>query len=170
MRTALFFLLLSLPFVARAQEQEQRLIDRLLRPNTALQNSDQDRQFIADRSTVVKSRSTSTRTFYTGRKPVLKEAAGLKAFSTRDAVTTAYVERNRQAVLPDASALSKKASLATRNTVAIPSARENHKQMATSDYAGNRQFLGKGKSQKALDQKNATLTVEQVRELLNKNK
>lgn len=160
----------ALPALGRAQEQEQRLVDRLLRPDTALQNTDQNKKFVADSSASLKTRSTSTRAFYTGTKPILREAGGLKAFSTREAVTTAYVEQNRPAALPDGSELSKKASLATRNTVAIPPARESNKKMDATDFADQKKFRGQGKSQKALDQKNATLTIEQVRELLNKNK
>jgi hypothetical protein len=37
-------------------------------------------------------------------------------------------------------------------------------------FAGNRPFLDQGKSQKALSRQNPPLTIEQVRELLNKNK
>ena len=37
-------------------------------------------------------------------------------------------------------------------------------------FAGNRPFLGQGKSQKALSAQDRPLTIEQVRELLNKNK
>ena len=38
------------------------------------------------------------------------------------------------------------------------------------EYAGNRPFLGQGKSQKSLSAQNPPLTIEQVRELLNKSK
>jgi len=38
------------------------------------------------------------------------------------------------------------------------------------DYAGIRPFLDQGKSQKSLSAQNKQLTIEQVRELLNKNK
>jgi hypothetical protein len=38
------------------------------------------------------------------------------------------------------------------------------------EYAGTRPFLDKGKSQKSLQAQNKPLTIEQVRELLNKSK
>ncbi len=44
------------------------------------------------------------------------------------------------------------------------------KKVATRTYAENRPFLDEGKSQKSLNRQNAPLTIEQVRELLNKNK
>jgi hypothetical protein len=40
----------------------------------------------------------------------------------------------------------------------------------TRNNPTNRPFLVQGKSQKVLDQQKPTLTIEQVRELLNKNK
>jgi hypothetical protein len=42
--------------------------------------------------------------------------------------------------------------------------------IATRDFASSRTFLDQGKSQKALSQQDKPLTIEQVRELLNKNK
>ena len=44
------------------------------------------------------------------------------------------------------------------------------KKIASRAYAGTRPFLDEGKSQKSLNQQNAPLTIDQVRELLNKNK
>jgi hypothetical protein len=42
--------------------------------------------------------------------------------------------------------------------------------MAASDYPGTRPFLAHGKSQKALSAQDRALTIDEVRELLNKNK
>ena len=44
------------------------------------------------------------------------------------------------------------------------------KKVASSEFTGSRPFLDKGKSQKAISQHDTPLTIEQVRELLNKNK
>jgi hypothetical protein len=44
------------------------------------------------------------------------------------------------------------------------------KKYATRDFGGNRPFLGQGKSQKALHSQDRPLTIDEVRELLNKNK
>ncbi len=38
------------------------------------------------------------------------------------------------------------------------------------EFAGNRPFLDEGKSQKSLNHQEAPMTIDQVRELLNKNK
>ena len=42
--------------------------------------------------------------------------------------------------------------------------------MQVRDFPGTRPFLVQGKSQKALSQQDKPLTIDQVRELLNKNK
>jgi hypothetical protein len=47
---------------------------------------------------------------------------------------------------------------------------QSDKKVALRSYAENRPFLDEGKSQKSLNQQNAPLTIDQVRELLNKNK
>jgi hypothetical protein len=52
----------------------------------------------------------------------------------------------------------------------VSNAPQSGKKVASGAYAGNRPFLDEGKSQKSLSRKNEPLTIEQVRELLNKNK
>jgi len=49
-------------------------------------------------------------------------------------------------------------------------ASQSDKKVASRAYAGNRPFQDQGKSQKSLNRQNAPLTIDQVRELLNKNK
>ena len=61
----------------------------------------------------------------------------------------------------------------TYSTAASTEVRTLHdanKTVKTRDNPTNRPFLAQGKSQKALDQQKPSLTIEQVRELLNKNK
>ena len=47
---------------------------------------------------------------------------------------------------------------------------ENGSSLPAAPFAGNRPFLGRGKSQEALSARDTPLTIDQVRELLNKNK
>ncbi|HEX8077487.1 MAG TPA: hypothetical protein VF511_06700, partial [Chthoniobacterales bacterium] len=47
---------------------------------------------------------------------------------------------------------------------------ESGETTAVREYSGSRPFLDKGKSQKSLQVQNPPLTIEQVRELLNKSK
>jgi hypothetical protein len=58
----------------------------------------------------------------------------------------------------------------TRNVAGARDVADGDKKIDGHDFAGNRRFLGQGKSQKALSQQNRPLTIEEVRELLNKNK
>ncbi|MGZ5004057.1 MAG: hypothetical protein ACXWG7_00880, partial [Chthoniobacterales bacterium] len=52
----------------------------------------------------------------------------------------------------------------------VRTARDAGKSVPTSDYSGTRPFLEKGKSQKSLSAHHEPLTIDEVRELLNKNK
>jgi hypothetical protein len=54
--------------------------------------------------------------------------------------------------------------------VTVQVAPESGTTSPTRDFGGSRPFLAEGKSQKALRTKNKPLTIEQVRELLNKSK
>jgi len=56
---------------------------------------------------------------------------------------------------------------ATAGTRVAP---ESNATVPTLAYSGNRPFLDQGKSQKALHAQDRPLTIEQVRELLNKSK
>lgn len=57
-----------------------------------------------------------------------------------------------------------------KQTVEVRPATDREKKISGNDFAGNRPFSGQGKSQKALSARKSPLTIEQVRELLNKNK
>ena len=52
----------------------------------------------------------------------------------------------------------------------VRDAPQSGKKSASRAYAGNRPFLIEGTNQKSLNRKSEPLTIEQVRELLNKNK
>jgi hypothetical protein len=153
----------------RAQEQERRLVDRLLRPDMTLQNSAQNKKF----STRVREfdRQAEVRPFYVAKEPRTKEYVVQREFSAkqfaahhfRDGEVTSTMQTRAQRV---------KAFAVNDGTGAL-SIRDmpgGSKKVASSQFTGSRQFLDKGKSQKALSQHDTPLTIEQVRELLNKNK
>ena len=52
----------------------------------------------------------------------------------------------------------------------VRDASENGRTINVSEFRGTRSFLDRGKSQKSLSTQNPPMTIEQVRELLNKNK
>lgn len=170
MRFALFLCLLcSVAAIARAQEQEKKLVDRLLKPDMTMQNDAEKKQFVAGGETITKKAPTKW-FWFSKRKPE-------KGFwDTRQVATKEFSTANSR----DAK---KTADLSTRTRIAkadvaysspmygdIRTARDGTKSMTTSNYPVTRPFILKGKSQKSLSAQDQPLTIDQVRELLNKNK
>jgi hypothetical protein len=161
-------LLAGLPAIF-AQEQDTKLADRILKPNMSLVNPAQNKQF-STAGTSIPQRAPS-RNFYTPDKPLTKSFSTKGAFSPRQ-----FTARHFRAGDTVAS-ISTRSQLATANTVYVAStaygasvAPEAHKSVAATPFPGDRPFLAQGKSQKALHARDTPLTIEQVRELLNKNK
>ena len=61
-------------------------------------------------------------------------------------------------------------SFTTQTATGVRAAVNVDKKVSGRKYAENRPFLDRGKSQKAFSQQNRPLTIDEVRELLNKNK
>jgi hypothetical protein len=160
-------LLLLFVSTTRGQDQERKLIDRLLRPDMSLQSSEQTKKFVADKTLVDKQAHVST--FYLQKKSSSKDFSGTRDFSVQPA-------RN-QLISP---AQGKTADISSRTRLPntryptspkpVRSANDPNKKKKTNDFSGNRPFFEQGKSQKSLTRQNPPLTIEQVRELLNKNK
>ncbi|HEU5247480.1 MAG TPA: hypothetical protein VFU09_10350 [Candidatus Udaeobacter sp.] len=153
----------------RAQDQERKLVDRLLRPDMTLQNSEQKKKFIADDTSINKKADVGT--FYVEKKPRSKTFSGTRELSTQQFNSQpfhgsrgAFENSSQQAVGNSRVAYPTQAARDRRD------APQSEKKAASHAYAGNRPFLDQGKSQKSLNRQNAPLTIEQVRELLNKNK
>ncbi len=165
-------LCLSASSAALGQVQEKKLIDRLLQPDMSLQNDAQQKKFTAfGATTATTTKRARTKTFPIAERPPEKSFLGARTFWTR-----LFPARR-------AAGLDKPASLSTRGTIATPqipatvsasatrpSALPADRTYAVSEFPGTRPFLVRGKSQKALSAQDRPLTLEQVRELLNKNK
>jgi hypothetical protein len=162
-------LLLATPSSLRAQDQERKLVDRLLRPDMTLQNSEQKKKFIADGTSINKKATVGT--FYAEKKPNLKMFSGTRDFSTRQFNSRAFhgsrstFENSSQQTVGNS-----RPRYPTQSARGTRDASQSDKKVASRAYGGNRPFLDQGKSQKSLNQQNAPLTIDQVRELLNKNK
>jgi hypothetical protein len=152
---------------ARAQDQEGKLVDRLLRPDMGLQSTEQHKKFLADRVSLQKRAHVST--FYLQQKSNSKAYTNTRDFSTRRIDSRSFEQRKTRALL-----FSRTTTLtptyATGSSSQPRGATDAGKKVGGGDFAGNRPFLTRGKSQDSLDQQNPPMTVEQVRELLNKNK
>ena len=150
-----------------AQQQEPSLVDRLLRPNLELQNNAQGKKYVAS-SAVVKHRG-SVGTFLLQPNRVEKSFADTPALaSTKYPSRSVSSERkgfstqDRAVTVPDPVG-----SFAVRD---IHSAYAPQKTGASRMFVDQHSYREQGKSQKSLDRKNPPMTIDQVRELLNKNK
>src|SRR5215471_7952178 len=64
---------------ARAQDQESKLVDRLLRPDMTMQNSAQNKKLSADRTSI--NKQATVRSFYVQTKSNSKTFYGTRDFS-----------------------------------------------------------------------------------------
>jgi hypothetical protein len=159
--------------ISLAQEQERKLIDRLLKPDTALVNPAQNKKFANTRSASF-DKPVSLRSFYSAKQAAPKSFPEARELTPRE-----FAARHFRA--GDSSAnVSPRSQLKNTDTMIAPPAALADTRVAPEsttsrttpvrDYAGIRPFLDKGKSQKSLSAQNKQLTIEQVRELLNKSK
>ena len=152
-----------------AQEQESKLVDRLLRPDTTLRNNAQNKKFIADGASINKRATVGT--FYVQEKSNSKSFSGTRDFSARQFNSQSFHgTRSASGISSQQAVGDSRPAYAARTARDVRDAPQSDKKVASRSYAGNRPFLDQGKSQKALNRQNPPLTIEQVRELLNKNK
>jgi hypothetical protein len=164
------FLVVGVPAVL-AQEQERKLMDRILKPDTSLANSAQNKKFTGARVAAI-DKPVSLRPYYSPKKTEPKTFADDRVYTPRQ-----FAARHFRAGDSTAN-ISPRFQLKNGDTmIATPAANagtqvapEGNTTTPSREYAGTRPFLDKGKSQKSLSAQNKPLTIEQVRELLNKSK
>jgi hypothetical protein len=155
-----------------AQEQERKLIDRVLKPNTTLVNPAQNKHFVNTRSVSATKpvplrsfyypQKTATKSFYEEKAPLSPRQFAARHFRAGDSIAN---------VSPRSQLKNSDTMIATpANIAGTQFAPESNQTAPVRDYAGTRLFAGQGKSQKSLSAQNRPLTIEQVRELLNKGK
>ena len=153
-----------------AQDQEKKLIDRLLKPDMALQNDAQNKKFVGNGSVPINKRA-NIGSFYLHQKPRSKSFSATRDFSTTQFYSQTYHGgRAAHEASSQQTVGNSKAAYADQTAGGVRSASQSGKKVGSRAYAGNRPFLDEGKSQKSLNRHNDPLTIEQVRELLNKNK
>ena len=153
----------------RAQDQERKLVDRLLRPDMTLQSSEQKKKFIADGTSINKKASVGT--FYVEKKSKSKTFLGTRELSTQQFNSRPF--HGSRSVFQNSSQQAfgnSRLAYPTQSARGPRDAPQSDKKVASRAYAENRPFLDQGKSQKSLNRQKAPLTIDQVRELLNKNK
>jgi hypothetical protein len=156
-----------------AQDQERKLIDRLLKPDTTLANPAQNKKFANPRSASF-DKPVSLRPFYSPNQIAPKTFPNERVFTPRQ-----FAARHFRAGDSIANISSRSQLKNTDTIIAMPAAvagtrvapeSTTNRTTPVRDYAGIRPFLDQGKSQKSLSAQNKQLTIEQVRELLNKSK
>lgn len=166
----LLLCLTSLPFPVGAQEQERKLADRLLRPNLKLVNSAQDKKFAGAEVTPVNKKFVA-KSFSTVDERTVKRFSSEKNISAKRFATEKFTRTEQT---PNTQAKAKMASanaeFVTRKSSLVQTASDEGKVAATRDYPVGRPFIGKGTRQTILSQEDKPLTIDEVRELLNKSK
>jgi hypothetical protein len=170
-RVAVFVaLFLSIALPARAQVQERKLIDRILKPDLSLNNSMQAKQFTVRGNTETKQ--ARTKWFFLRKRSPEKQFADVrsydaKPFAARDQrFSTAEANLRTRGRIPNVGT-----PYPVPGYTGVKSAPEREKAVDSFAFAeSSRPFLVRGKSQKALSQQDTPMTIDQVRELLNKNK
>ncbi len=163
-------LLLAALCYARGQDQERKLVDRLLKPDMSLQNTAQNKKFIAANGPSVDKHAT-TSAFYVEKKSNSKGFFGTRDFSAWQFNARSFHGSDNAANFSSRKQITD--SNRSFSTQAAHNLHDAHEIGRTADartFAGSRPFLDQGKSQKALSRQNPPLTIDQVRELLNKNK
>jgi hypothetical protein len=169
-RTAFVLIFVVLGFsTVRAQEQEQRLVDRLLKPDTTLGNNAQNKKFVAKSGKI--EQQAPVRSFYVASKVQTKPFAGQREYSATEFAAHHFRDGELSSTM-QVRAQRVKTFVVDQGTGALVlrDVTDGKKKIASSEFEGERPFLDQGKSQKALSQHGTPLTIEQVRELLNKNK
>jgi len=164
------FGLTTLAGLLHAQEQEGRLVDRLLRPDLSLTNSQQNKQFVAAEGTSVDKK------FKTKSYSVVKERPSKSFFGIPDFCARAFAAKKiargdaaEYAATSTSPAYAQTAAL-TKTSALVKKAPEVNKVTCTRDYPDNQPFLDIGTRQEILSQQDHPLSIEQVRELLNRDK
>jgi len=135
-----------------------------------LQNDAQNKKFTGDGSASINKRAT-VGSFYVHQKTRSKDFAGTRDFATSQFYSKTYHgERGAYEVSSQQTTANSRFAQANQIARGVRDAPQSGKKVASRAYAGTRPFLDEGKSQKSLNQQNAPLTIDQVRELLNKNK
>ena len=168
----LFFLfcLTSFLFPANAQIQERKLVDRLLTPDMSLANSAQDKKFLAVEGTSV-DKKFEANSFSTGREANTKGFGGSRSFLSKMFGTNKYAHTDAAAnAKTNAEMHYANTKFATHESSLVRQSPDSEKQSKVKDYPDQRPFLAKGTRQEILSQQDRPLTIDEVRELLNRNK
>jgi hypothetical protein len=157
-------------FPANAQIQERKLADRLMEPDMSLANSAQNKKFVAVGGTSV-DKKFEAKSFVDGHEATTKSFGGSKSFLSKIFGTNKYARTDAAAnANTNAEMAYANAKFATHESSLVRQSPASEKQSKVKDYPDQRPFLAKGTRQEILSQQDKPLTIDEVRELLNRNK
>ncbi len=164
----LIFCCLVFAVGAQAQEQESKMMDRMMRPNMELSNPAQQKQFTAVEGVSVDKKFES-KDFYPGHEHVTKEFSGTRSFLSRVFGTGKYARAEKAAEYRKSADLAfASAEFSNKKSAMVKESSFAQKSSATRDYSDNKPFLAKGTRQKQLSQEQHAMSIDEVRDLLNK--
>ena len=133
-----------------------------------LQNNAQKKKFVAAGAPL--DRHAAVHEFYWEEKTNAKKFSNTREFSSQQYNSRSFHSARDSADLSTRTVQKSDLAFGTQTVAGVRSATAAGKKASSREFAGNRPFLDKGKSQKALSQHDTPMTIDQVRELLNKNK
>jgi hypothetical protein len=161
-------LVLLAVYPAFAQQQERKLIDRILKPDLTLQNDAQNKKFKADKTSVNKRKTVGT--YYLEQKPTSKKYSNTRDVSTANFDSRSFNTGNKTSAQQLSQRQVATSTYTASSANGVTGSPDQNKTKTGQPYSGNRRFAEQGKSQKSLKRKNRPMTIDEVRELLNKNK
>lgn len=165
-RLLILFSIAAIAASANAQEQETKLIDRLLRPNMKLRSDEQNKKF-SGRS-LPESKRVSVRDYYFRDHELAKNFAGSRGVATPAATTSSFQPTRSTAFIESRNKLAESTFLTSRSQAG--SLAYHAKMERDQREFHTAKFEARGKSQKALSAQSHPMTIDEVRDLLNKNK
>src|SRR5216110_2321490 len=139
-------LLLAALSCVRGQDQERKLVDRLLKPDMTLQNDAQHKKFGADGASMNKRASVGT--FYVQKKSSQKNFSGTGQFSAQEFNSHSFHSKRGAFNVPSHQATgNSQSAYANQSARGVRDASQSGKKVPVRSYAQSRPFLDEGKSQ-----------------------
>jgi hypothetical protein len=167
-------LLLAAAPAASAQQQERKLEERIMKPDMTLQANEQSRAFYQGKSSV-QDKTAGTKTFYSPNRVQMKEYNTRSFYDSHGYWNGSMKYETREAnTKPRFLGIFPLVKRYDTKSVETKDAREGGKTYASRSFE-TREFRVHGTAQGAIDEESGKTTkkamsIDQVRDLLNKNK
>ena len=144
------------------------MVDRLLRPNMDLKNNAQNKKFSINSTAPTKGGTVGT--FYLQPNRSEKSFQVSRVITTTKHSSSVFHSGKENAALLQKGTPNASVNFPTSQARDVRDLHDAGKIVIGRAYPDDRSFHEEGKSQKSLARHNRPLTIDEVRELLNKNK